>query len=99
MKTFIFLGILLAVLNALDGIFTYVGLNAGHIGEANPLLSWLPPLALLLLKLGFSAGLFYFILNPQYIPYKKFMFPLFIVVNIVYTFIIGLHIIWMVLAF
>jgi hypothetical protein len=93
-KQFIFLGFLLVILNALDGIFTYIGLITEQIEEANPLLSGLDPIILLGLKLLCSAFLFYFLMNPKYIPFKKFFFPVLVIVNIVYLAILGIHIFW-----
>lgn len=99
MKAFLFFGFLLAILNAVDGTFTYIGLVGNHIEEANPIMAGLPPIYLLLTKLLFSAALFYFLFKPHYIPHKRFVFPVLIGANILYIAVMGLHVFWMTLAF
>lgn len=98
MKIFLFLGILLAVLNALDGTLTYIGLVSNQIEEGNPLMAGFAPIHLLLIKLLFSAALTYFLFNPQYIPHKRFIFPVLIGANILYIAVMFLHIFWITVA-
>lgn len=93
-KIFIFLGALLVILNFLDGMFTYIGLRHSIIEEANPLLVNLEPLYLFTLKTAFSLILATLLFVPKYIPFKKVIFYVFLFANIVYLFILFLHISW-----
>lgn len=86
------------VLNSLDGIFTSWGLLNGWIEEANPLLSSLSPLSLLLVKLILSG--FVFILWKSNFPSRfvpLWRGVLFFVVML-YIWIFFLHIFWMALV-
>ncbi|MGH2318795.1 DUF5658 family protein [Planococcus sp. SE5232] len=89
----------LVVLNFLDGLLTYVGLSLGAITEANPILASLSPFALLMTKLLLSLCLFSFLYTPFVrIQSHSWRYSL-IFVNTLYSFILLLHLLWLILFF
>ena len=89
----------LVVLNFLDGLLTYIGLSFGAITEANPLLASFSPLALLATKLLLSLCLFSFLYTPfVWIQSCSWRYIL-IFVNTLYSFILLLHLFWLMILF
>ncbi|WP_421382019.1 DUF5658 family protein [Bacillus salacetis] len=87
---------LLAVLNIIDGIITMLGLEAGFIEEANPLMAVLyktHPFLFMGIKLSFSAFIYVFIYYDNF-PAKKWLTSLTYTAVSLYTFIIILHTTW-----
>lgn len=89
----------LVVLNFLDGLLTYIGLSLGAITEANPLLASFSPFALLMTKLLLSLCLFGFLYTPFVrLRSRSWRYSL-IFVNALYSFILLLHLFWLILFF
>ncbi|MBD8071324.1 DUF5658 family protein [Bacillus sp. PS06] len=88
----------LALLNLLDGIFTFYGLQNGHINEANPIMHVLyefSPLFFLLLKI-FLTALLYVILYHLTLITSVWIKRLSLFASICYTYIFLLHSYWIV---
>lgn len=86
----------LALLNIFDGLLTYIGLSLGLIEEANPLMRFISdigPIYFLLTKLLLSA-LLYLVIYLGKLPEHNLIKSLSSVGVIFYTFVIGLHVIW-----
>jgi hypothetical protein len=84
------------VLNAVDGLLTYIGLKTFQITELNPILSQLQPDTILFLKLLLS-GLLYYVIYKQGL--KRFGRKLYIVlwiVMVLYSGVIILHFFWLI---
>ncbi|WP_298832446.1 DUF5658 family protein [uncultured Planococcus sp.] len=89
----------LVVLNFLDGLLTYIGLSLGAITEANPILASFSPLAILMTKLLLSLCLFSFLYTPFVrLQSRSWLYSL-IFVNMLYSFILLLHLLWLILFF
>lgn len=89
----------LVVLNFFDGLLTYIGLSLGAITEANPILASFSPLAILMTKLLLSLCLFSFLYTPFVrIQTRRWRYSL-IFVNTLYSFILLLHLFWLILFF
>lgn len=89
----------LLVLNLADGFLTYWGLLAGAIEEANPLLSGLPPLAILTVKLLLSACLAAFLFTPLVRLNSRLWRYFLLAANFIYVGILSLHIAWIALLY
>ncbi|AGX05155.1 DUF5658 family protein [Bacillus infantis] len=88
--------IYLGILNALDALATCLGLNAGLIEEANPVMGGLyekGPLLFLLVKISFSAllGCFAYM---KYLPETKLLKNLLLLSSFLYTAVCLLHLYW-----
>lgn len=97
----------IAFLNALDALFTYVGVTKGWVEEANPLMASLldlHPSLFLWVKFGISGVILFLFLHPllekRYRPTfkKKLRLPLQIVC-ILYIGVFLHHIVWVYLYF
>lgn len=89
----------LIILNFLDGFLTYYGLTLGVIEEANPLLSSFEPFIILIIKMILSLSLT--VLYISHFPKRneKIWFLLFVAVNLLYIYILVLHLVWLVVYF
>ncbi|WP_203333121.1 DUF5658 family protein [Planococcus beigongshangi] len=85
---------LLIVLNALDGILTYVGLSNNIVTEANPLLSSFEPFTILGIKLFLSTCLFGLLFTAFSQVRSNFWRITFFGANAIYTMIMALHLYW-----
>lgn len=91
---------LLGILNAMDGWFTYVGLQIGYIRELNPLMNWVwihSPHHFLTLKfvLSILIILLGFLLQPKTHLFKwKITIS---AVTVIYTVVLMLHVHWILL--
>ncbi len=84
----------LIVLNLADGIFTWWGLLAGVIEEANPLLSRFSPLTILFIKLALSAFLAAFLFTPFAQSESRKWRVFLLIANAMYIGILALHLTW-----
>ena len=88
---------LLIGLNIFDGISTYAGMKMSLIGEKNPLLAWMSPEGIILVKLLLSM---FFLQIVMKINLKKPVFKYSLVVgNSMYLFTAALHVYWLTYAF
>ncbi|MFC4320736.1 DUF5658 family protein [Litchfieldia salsa] len=86
----------LALLNLLDGFFTFYGLQNGHITEANPLMNMLyesNPLYFLLFKIILSSLLYVILFHLTMIT-SIWIKRLSLFASVSYTFIFLLHSYW-----
>ncbi|WP_396126171.1 DUF5658 family protein [Anaerobacillus sp. CMMVII] len=90
---------ILAILNLLDGLFTFWGLSNSWITEVNPFMNWMwikSPLLFLGFKMFLSVSLtglaFYF----YRLSYQKLWRCVVMVLNIAYSVILLLHINWII---
>ncbi|QOR65454.1 hypothetical protein IM538_16785 [Cytobacillus suaedae] len=93
--------IYLALLNAADGAFSYIGLKNGLISEANPLMNHLytiHPSVFLLTKIALSVFLLLFIIFNVY-PKMQWFKTLTVTTTLLYTGTFLLHGFWVYLAF
>lgn len=88
--------IMLIILNTLDAFLTYIGLKQGIIEEANVLLKSLKPELILILKIVLSGFL---ILILRKIKESKLIFLFSLLANLIYLYVMTLHIIWIYLSF
>lgn len=80
--------------NGLDGILTYVGLITSQMVEANPLLSVMDPLHVLIIKLSFSFILSFLIIKNAFIRFgKKIQLTLWFAVTL-YSGVLVIHMFW-----
>ena len=80
--------------NGVDGILTYIGLTTFQMVEANPLLSFLDPLHVLIIKLSFSCVLSFLIIKNAFLRFGyKFKLTLWFAVTL-YSGVLGLHMLW-----
>ncbi|MFD2214025.1 DUF5658 family protein [Metabacillus endolithicus] len=86
----------LAALNIVDGMLTYIGLNLGLIEEANPAMRAISDIELIyfLLTKLFLSALLYLIIYLDKLPENNIIKFLSSIGVIIYTFVIGLHVIW-----
>ncbi|MFD1030497.1 DUF5658 family protein [Metaplanococcus flavidus] len=85
---------LLIVLNAVDGILTYLGLTRGLVTEANPLLASFTPFTILGIKLFLSLCLFGLLFTAFAEIRTSFWRYTLISANVLYTMIFALHLYW-----
>jgi hypothetical protein len=88
--------IYLGILNLLDALATCLGLHAGLIEEANPLMGGMyeiGPLLFLLVKVSFSALLCCFAYM-KYMPETKLLKILLLFSSFLYTSVCLLHLFW-----
>lgn len=86
----------LATVNILDGAATFWGLHLSAIEESNPMMNSLyeiNPIFFILYKL-FLSGILYGLILTKRMPTIRFVKILSVAASIIYTFIIGLHGIW-----
>ncbi|EOR22865.1 hypothetical protein A499_15781 [Niallia nealsonii AAU1] len=89
--------LLLSLLNFLDGIFTFLGIQFNHISESNPIMNHLweiSPFLFLLLKICLSLFLFYLAIYFYSKNTRTWIFLLFIPLAL-YSSVMVLHIVWM----
>lgn len=86
---------LLIILNALDGILTYLGLTRGIVTEANPLLSPLAPFTILGIKLFLSLCLFALLFTTFAGVRSRFWRGTLLGANAIYSMILALHMVWL----
>lgn len=91
--------LLLAFLNIFDGISTSIGLHFGIIEEANPLLSSLEPMTILIIKFAISSLLLLLFFAKFPIRKEKFWFILFLTVLVAYFVIALMHLAWIFIYF
>ena len=90
----------LAILNAADGLLTFIGITYGFITEANPLLSSFSPAVILAIKVLLSLCLSGFLFTPFVAIQSRLWRYFFISANTLYSMILLLHIFWLsILAF
>ena len=84
------------VLNAVDGVLTFIGLKTSQMEELNPFLNKLQPESVLFLKLLLS-GLLYYVLYKKGLKRfgRKLKILLWIVV-LLYIGVIILHLFWLI---
>ncbi|WP_052131626.1 DUF5658 family protein [Planococcus sp. CAU13] len=86
---------LLIILNALDGILTYLGLTRGIVTEANPLLSSFAPFTILGIKLFLSLCLFGLLFTTFAGIRTNFWRYTLLSANALYSMILALHLYWL----
>lgn len=84
---------LLIGLNIFDGISTYSGMKMSLIGERNPLLAWMPPEGIFMIKLLLSI-IFLQILVKVNLKKPVFKYSL-VVGNCMYLLTAALHVYWL----
>jgi len=85
---------LLVILNSLDGIATYIGITLLLISEANPLLTRLDPLMILMIKLFLSTVFAVFILKYPFQQFGNSVKYLLSFANACYLCIFAFHLFW-----
>ncbi|MGE6489101.1 DUF5658 family protein [Paenisporosarcina sp. NPDC076898] len=85
---------LLVILNSLDGIATYLGITLLLISEANPLLTRLDPLMILMIKLFLSTVFAVFILKYPFHQFGNSVKYLLSFANACYLCIFAFHLFW-----
>ncbi|MFC6039289.1 DUF5658 family protein [Paenisporosarcina macmurdoensis] len=88
------LAFLIVVLNAVDGVLTYIGLKTSQIEELNPMLSILQPESILFVKLLLSGLLWYVIYKKGLLRFGRKLLLLLWIVVVIYTGVIILHLFW-----
>jgi len=85
---------IIVTFNGMDGIFTYIGLTTFQMVEANPILSFLHPFHVLIIKLFFSCVLSFLIIKKAFLRFGyKFKLILWFAVGL-YTGVLVLHMLW-----
>ncbi|WP_048823517.1 DUF5658 family protein [Bacillus sp. B-jedd] len=88
---------LLVGLNIFDGISTYAGMKMSLIGEKNPLLAWMPPEGIILIKLLLSMIFLQIVMK---VNLKKPVFKYSLIIgNCMYLFTAALHFYWLTYVF
>lgn len=85
---------MLVILNSLDGIATYIGITLLLISEANPLLTNLDPLAILMIKLFLSTIFAVFILKYPFQQFGNSVKYLLSFANACYLGVFAFHLFW-----
>jgi phosphoglycerol transferase MdoB-like AlkP superfamily enzyme len=88
------LAFLIVVLNAVDGVLTYIGLKTSQMEELNPMLSMLQPESILFVKLLLSGLLWYVIYKKGLLRFGRKLRLLLWVVVVIYMCVIILHLFW-----
>lgn len=89
--------LVISILNALDGILTYIGLIFHLIKETNPLLNIIEPIYLLGIKLLLSLLTILFVIYKTTFTMKKLWNILTIVVLVAYSLTMCLHAAWIIM--
>ncbi|QBP40388.1 hypothetical protein E2636_04245 [Paenisporosarcina antarctica] len=90
------LAILIVVLNAVDGVLTYIGLKTSQMVELNPVLRMMQPESVLFIKVLLSGLLCYIIYKKGLMRFGRKLRILLWIVVIMYTSVIILHLFWLI---